>query len=527
MNIMKLYKNLFSGITMLAVVSLTACTGDLNVTPIDPNLSTPNNVLTSESTYNQLLAKCYSGLSVSSPDGASGDPDISGIDGGFGQYLRGLYYLNEFPTDEAVVGWNDQTISDLHKISWSSTDKFVSAMYSRLFYQISLCNEVIRRIKSSGISSNNMTQYLAEARCLRALSYYHAIDIFGNVPYTTEDDAVGGSNPKQISRADLFKWLTETEIPAFINDLPDNPENYRCGKGLAYMIMAKLYLNAKVYSGTAAYDKCADYCSKIVSLGYSLESKANYKQLFGASNDKLQGKGHEIIFSVYQDATNTQNYGGTTFLLYGEIGGKKMKNTDYGTTSDGWGGMTVTPQFADKFTSDDVRNVLFTNGQSKEIKAITTDFAGNGYAFPKFTNLKSDGTYVASEYFCNADFPVFRLADVYLMLAECQVVGGVSVNVNGMTGLQYFNAVRTRAGVSTMASVTANDILDERARELTWECHRRSDLIRFGELTTTKYLWAWKGNTESGTSVDDKYNLFPIPAADLISNTNLKQNEGY
>jgi hypothetical protein len=169
----------------------------------------------------------------------------------------------------------------------------------------------------------------------------------------------------------------------------------------------------------------------------------------------------------------------------------------------------------------------YTNGQSKEIKAITTDFAGNGYAFPKFTNLKSDGTYVASEYFCNADFPVFRLADVYLMLAECQVVGGVSVNVNGMTGLQYFNAVRTRAGVSTMASVTANDILDERARELTWECHRRSDLIRFGELTTTKYLWAWKGNTESGTSVDDKYNLFPIPAADLISNTNLKQNEGY
>ncbi len=521
---MKLYKTLFGAIAFsAAAVSFTACTGDLDVTPIDPNLSTPSSVLTSESAYNQILAKCYVALAVSSPDGSSGTPDIAGIDGGFGQYLRALFNLEELPTDEAVIGWNDQTIKDLHGLTWSTSDVFVTAMYGRLFYQIALCNEIIRQIKASNSSSATMTQYMAEARCLRALSYYHAIDMFGNVPFITDETAVGGANPTQISRADLFKWLTEKEIPDFMESLPDSPENYRCGKGLAYMIMAKLYLNAKVYNGTAAYDKCAEYCQKIINLGYSLESKANYKNLFGASNDQFQGKGHEIIFSVYQDEINTQAYGGTTYLMNTAIGGSMSANS-YGAAG-GWGGLRVTPQFVDKFDSGDVRAMFYTDGQKKEIADVGT--FTNGYAFPKFTNLKTDGTYTDIASFCNADFPVFRLADVYLMLAECQTVGNVAVNVNGHDGLYYFNLVRSRAGVSTKTSITATDILDERARELAWECHRRSDLVRFGKLTTSDYVWAWKGGAASGSAVDTKFNLFPIPSSDINSNSNLTQNAGY
>lgn len=515
---MKLYKNIFRIIAIsTAVVSMSACTGDLDVTPIDPSLSTPNNVLTSEEAYNQLLAKCYVGLAVSSPDGKDGDPDISGIDGGFGQYLRGLYYLEELPTDEAVVGWNDQTVRDLHKIAWSTSDVFVAAMYSRLFYQIALCNEAIRQINASSINSSNMKQYKAEARCLRALSYYHAIDLFGNVPFITDESAIGGENPKQISRADLYTWLVN-EINDFTNDLPDNPVNYRCGKGMAYMILAKLYLNAKVYTGTAAYDKCAECCQKVINLGYTLESTANYKNLFGASNDQYQGKGHEIIFSVYQDETNTQAYGGSTFLMNASIGGGMSPNS-YGAAG-GWGGLRVTPEFVDKFSTSDARYLFYTNGQKKEISDLGT--FTDGYAYPKFTNLKNDGTYKDIASFCNADVPIFRLADTYLMLAECQVVGGISCN-----GIEYFNKVRTRAGVSTMSTVTASDILDERGRELAWECHRRSDLVRFGALTTNTYLWSWKGGTKEGNSVDSKYNLFPIPSSDVNSNSNLKQNTGY
>ena len=121
---------------------------------------------------------------------------------------------------------------------------------------------------------------------------------------------------------------------------------------------------------------------------------------------------------------------------------------------------------------------------------------------------------------------MFRLADVYLMLAECQVVGGVS----GYDGVNLFNQVRNRAGVSSISSPTKQDIIDERGRELVWECHRRSDLVRFNQLTTSDYIWAYKGmNSNIGTAhaVDSKYNLFPLASSDVMSNPNLTQNPGY
>jgi hypothetical protein len=264
-------KNGIYSFAFATAVSLTACTGDLNVTPIDPNLDTPENVLTGTEAYNQMLAKCYSGLSVSSPDGDSGSPDIEGIDGGFGQYLRALFNLQELPTDEAVIGWNDQTLKDLHGLQWTSSDVFVSACYSRIFYQISICNEVIRQIDKSGSNDALMQQYRAEARAIRGLSYLHAIDLFGNVPFTDENSSVGGDNPQQISRSDLFNWMVK-DMEGAAEILPANPEKYRAGKGLCYMILAKLYLNAKIYTGSENYQKCAEYCQKVIDLGYRLES---------------------------------------------------------------------------------------------------------------------------------------------------------------------------------------------------------------------------------------------------------------
>ena len=244
---------------MFAISAMTvSCTGDLDVTPIDPNLDTPENVLTDTEMYNQLLAKCYSGLSVSSADGDSGDPDIEGIDGGFGQYLRALFNLQELPTDEAVIGWNDQTLKDLHGLQWTSSDVFVQACYSRVLYQVSLCNEVMRRIDAAGSNDAKLQQYRAEARALRGLSYLHAIDLFGSVPFTDETSEVPGDNPQQKSRADLFTWL-EKDMKECAEQLPADPEKYRCGKGMVYMILAKLYLNAKVYTGTEKYKECAEY----------------------------------------------------------------------------------------------------------------------------------------------------------------------------------------------------------------------------------------------------------------------------
>ena len=515
-------KNGIYSFAFATAVSLTACTGDLNVTPIDPNLDTPENVLTNTEAYNQVLAKCYSGLAVSSPDGDSGDPDIEGIDGGFGQYLRALFNLQELPTDEAVIGWNDQTLKDLHGLQWTASDVFVSACYSRVFYQISLCNEIIRQIDAAGSNDATMQQYRAEARAIRGLSYLHAIDMFGNVPFTDENSKVGDDNPKQISRSELFNWMVK-DMEETAEILPANPEKYRAGKGMCYMILAKLYLNAAVYTGTANYQKCAEYCQKIIDLGYQLESKDDWWRLFCADNDQYLGIGHELIFSVYQDHVNTQAYGGTTYIINAMVGGK-MAYADYGLGGNGWGGLRVTPQFVDKFENGDQRATFFTTGQNKDIIDIS-DFT-SGYAFTKFTNLKADRSMIdGANSFPDTDFPIFRLADVYLMLAECEVIGGVSCD-----GINKFNEIRTRAGVDPISSPSRIDILNERARELAWECHRRSDLVRFNLLTTGDYLWSHKGmNSNVGTphAVDSKYNLYPLASSDVISNTNLTQNPGY
>ena len=516
-------KNGIYSLALASAVSLTACVGDLDVTPIDPNLDTPENVLTGTEAYNQLLAKCYSALSVSSPDGDSGAPDIKGIDGGFGQYLRALFNMQELTTDEVVIGWNDQTLKDLHGLQWTSSDVFVGACYSRVLYQISICNEVIRRIdKDSNANDAAMQQYRAEARAIRGLSYLHAIDLFGNVPFTDENSEVGGANPEQINRSNLFNWLVK-DMEETAELLPADPEKYRAGKGLAYMILAKLYLNAQVYTGTANYAKCAEYCQKIIDLGYKIESKNDFYKMFCADNDQMLGIGHEIIFSVYQDHINTQAYGGTTYIINAQVGGK-MNPADYGLGGDGWGGIRVTPQFVNKFEDADLRAKFFTEGQTKDIIDVS-DFK-SGYAFTKFTNLKADGSMiVGANSFPDTDFPVFRLGDVYLMLAECQVVGGVNCD-----GIAKFNDIRTRAGVAAIANPTKQDIIDERARELAWECHRRSDLVRFNLFTTGDYLWAHKGmNSNVGTphAVDSKYNLFPLASSDVISNLNLTQNPGY
>jgi len=288
---------------------LASCTKDLNTTPINPTLYTPANAYTTAAGYKQVLAKCYAGLSVSGQQGPSGNPDIAGIDEGFGEYLRAYWYHQELPTDEAVISWNDQTVHNFHSQAWGSGDVFIAAMYYRIFYQVSLCNEFIRESQDSKLDSRGITgqdkincqYYRAEARFLRALSYWHALDLFGNVPFVTENDAISGKFfPPQIKRADLFTYV-ESELKA-IEPLMVNArsnEYGRADKGALWTLLAKLYLNAEVYTGTARYTDCITYCNNIISAGYTLEP--NYQNLFLADNNG----NNEIIFPIEFDGTHT------------------------------------------------------------------------------------------------------------------------------------------------------------------------------------------------------------------------------
>ncbi|MBC8046036.1 MAG: RagB/SusD family nutrient uptake outer membrane protein [Fimbriimonadaceae bacterium] len=512
--------------------TFTSCFKDLDLAPpAGINAATlyedPNN-------YIHVLAKLYSGLALTGNQGPAGNPDILGIDEGFSGYVRVLWNMQELSTDEAKCAWTDLGIPELNTMQWSSTNSFVTAMYYRIFFQIPLCNEFIRessdeKMSDRGFSDADMGKirgYRAEAKFLRALSYYHAMDLFGNVPFITEDDLVGAFFPEQISRANLFTYI-ETELKDLETLLPTPQTNEyaRADRAAAWTVLAKMYLNSEVYTGTERYTDCATYCSKIISEGgYTLEP--NYEHLFMADNHNS----NEIIFPVAFDGMFTQTFGGTTFLTHASIGGDPMSAIDssYFGVQFGWGGNRGTPEFASIFPAEDGRNLFFTDGQTlifsddAELGQFTV-----GWPVAKWRNITSTGEVGsdATGNYVDTDFPMFRLADVYLMYAECAARGFGDAGV----GVGYVNELRERAygdASGNVASITAEEVLDERVRELYWEGYRRTDLIRYG-LFTSGYDWAFKGGSFTGSDVSDHLNLFPLPSSDIVANPNLTQNTGY
>ncbi len=514
-------------------LGLTACTDDLNIQPYVE--ITPEVVFSDFENYKMVLAKLYAGYAVSGQTGPAGQPDISGLDEGFSNYLRLYWGAQELPTDEAVIAWNDGSLPDYSDMDWTPANEFIRAMYNRIFYQISLCNEFIRetsdeQLSSRGITGDNLQQakiFRAEARALRALSYWHALDMFGNVTFVTEEHSVGNFLPEQISREALFDYL-ETELLEMESEVVDARLNEygRVDRAFVWTLLAKLYLNAEVYTGTARYNDVITYTEKVINAGFSLEPV--YGHLFLADNHLSP----EIIFPITSDGTRTTAYGGMTFLVSAPIGGD-MDPQDFGVRG-GWAGLRTTSAIVNLFPDPngdaDSRGTFFTSGQELEINNVF-NFT-DGYPFIKFKNVTSTGQKGSDprEEFPDTDFPMFRLADVYLMYAEAVLRGGA--NGNSATALQYVNALRERAygdnsGNITAGQLTLDFILDERGRELNWEAHRRTDLIRFGKFTSGNYLWPWKGGVKEGREVGAHRTLFPIPTTERDANPNLEQNTGY
>ena len=548
---MKTLKYIIGALVLAA--GLTACVGDLDVKPIDPAMNTADKALVTEEDYFSLLAQCYTGFATSGSYGPNGANNISGIDGGFSQYFRGRYHLNGLTTDEAVCGWNDQTLQDLHGLAWTTTDVFVAAFYYRIFYQISAFNEFIRQANKAAIELPEKARWIAEARTLRAFCWLDAIDNYGSVPFADETAAVGAELPVQISRADLFSYI-ESECLDLIEgsdlyEIGENPYG-RVNKGTAIMILAKLYLNAEVYTGTAKYQECADILANLDGK-YSLHN--NYQELFLADNHKCTD---EIIWAVEQDGNDVQSYGVTNYLIFACTGGD-MDTKEIGISS-GWGGIRTTPEFYKNYSDNDARKLFFTEkeqevvlkrnydaycdeqaeagetsvdpydkwlGEDKKWQQADIDLVSeftHGYGIMKFKNINSDGTKGKADGFVDTDFPVFRYADALLMKAECAKRGAT-----GVDGLAAYNAVRKRAGLSEVSDYTLDNVLQERGCELFMEGWRRSDLVRFGKFTSSSKLWQWKGGVKGGKGVSSHMDLFPIPSNDLNANSNLVQNPGY
>lgn len=512
-----------------ALLSLAAA-GCMDPTVAPKSSVTSANIFNDPNSYRAFLAKIYGGLIVTGQRGPDGNPDIGGIDEGFGEYLRLYWYLQEMPTDEAVIGWNDPGLPDLNTGTWSAANSMVNAMYYRVFYQVMLANEFLRQSTDAKLAERgqndptlitNVHFYRAEARFLRALSYWHGIDMFGNIPLVTEDDPLSATPPAQASRQDIYTFVVN-ELNAIASQLPPKgPSTYaRATPEAAHMLLAKLYLNAGVYTGTPNYSGAVTEAAAVIAGGYTLDP--SFQHNFQADNNTSP----ELVFVAAQDGANTQTWGGMTFLIHAGCGGS-MSASDYGIDFC-WGGYRMKQQAYRLFAAADGRGAFFWTAGQQDSVADRGNFS-HGIAAPKFTNKTSGGADGQQSGMVDTDFPIFRLADAYLIYAEANLRGGGG---NATTALDYFNALRVRAygdstAVLAAGQLTLDTLLAERGRELLFEAHRRTDLVRFGVFSGGAYLWAWKGGSPGGSALDTFRDLYPLPANELIANPNLQQNPGY
>jgi len=535
--------------TILLSLLFVGCT-DLDIVPVDA--STEFEIFKDSEAYKSYLAKLYAAYSQTGQDGPAGDADISIVnDEGFTSYIRAYWKAQELTTDEAVIAWADAGIRDLHEQSWTSENQFVRVLYYRISLIITIANDFLKQSTDEKLATNGISdaaskaviqQYRAEARFLRALAYWHALDLFRNVVLLTD---ITAGFPVQSTPAELFAFIESelAEIEPIIAD-PKTNQYGRADKAAVWMLQAKLYLNAEVYINEPKYTEVITACNKVTSVGYSLNT--DYQSLFLADNNTS----NEIIFALNSDGKNTQNWGNTTFLIHGAMGGFMVDGIVDGTENDaiptpylteeldtygvtaGWAGLRTTRTMVEKFGPDpanpvDPRAIFYTNGQTLDIADIT-EFT-EGIAVPKYKNLTSNGIPGSDLTHADTDYPMFRLADAYLMYAEAVLRGGTGGDM--ATALGYINDLRFRAfgnnsGDVAAADVTLDFILDERVRELYWEATRRVDLIRYARYTDAG-VWPWKGNVAAGQTTEAFRNVFPIPASDLIANPNLVQNPGY
>ena len=514
---------------ILTGMFLSSCVKDLDVTPLTTTTVTSATAWDSDTSADCIVAKIYSTFAIPGQSGPGNDGvDIVGADQGEASFTRSYWNLEELTTDEAKVAWSDEALNGLQYCNWGPANRFIMLNYDRLYITIAYCNEFLNQTTDNKLSVSDsrlkeIHTLRAEVRTLRALSYYILLNFYGNVPFTDENSGIGAYLPEQKDRSFLFSWV-ENELKSVIdsNELPTkSAANYgTVNKYVAEMILANLYMNAEVYNQGSHYDEAASVLEDIIDNGgYSLEG--NYAYNFQADNNLSP----EIIFPIVYDGIYAQSYGGTLYLTAGAYDADMNPGADLGIAGS-WDGIRAPQDLSQIFESGDSRAMFFKTDREQVI-ADNNNFK-QGWSVVKYTNLKRDGSKASSADFPDTDFPFYRLADAYLLYVEASLHGsGDKAKAVGL-----YNQIQERAfgdkshNIGSLSEITLDQLLEERSRELYWEGHRRTDLIRFGKYLTKS--WAFKGGNANGISnIDSKYLLFPLPSTDVSANSNLKQNEGF
>jgi len=474
-------------------------------------------------------------------------------------YAITYWRMQELSTDEAILPARDGNFDDggqyrqMHYHTWTYDHPYVNAIWQWGFGGgITNCNRLIKVISSAKLDSTKKVAFTTEIRAMRALYYFFMMDTYGNVPIYTEYNV--NTQPATQTRAKVFEFI-ESELKAVLPQLPSKTnnsadKNLQYGhptKGMAYALLAKMYLNAGVYTGTTRYPDAVAMCDSVQSNpNYFLDAK--FRDIFLPSNGPQI---NETIFAVPYDQQIPGNqftrfgffyylasaYGmnvglsiamSTTHEFYNRFnlaGDARTKTWLVGPQyyPDGNGGFTNQPVYYPNTTTQivitpdlilvppkpmDLGNTITT--QSEGIRSIKYY---PDVAITQATRLNGN------------DVPVFRLADVYLMKAEAILRGAPATTVNGVLQTQDWlvTQLRNRAGAPPAVGVTLDTVLDERARELSWEGWRRNDLIRYGQFEVDYPL----ANDPLSMNKDVSRRLYPIPINEIKLNTNLLQNDGY
>lgn len=541
-----------TSIICFLMIGFTAC---LDLEPIDKNSTTGFN-------QDAVFAKCYASLALSGQTGATGNGDVDDIDEGQSSFYRITWYVNEFPTEEGWWIWaNDPGHKDMLTHNWNGDNILVKGLYYRLNINIRFCNHFLNR--TEGKTDEVTVQQRAEVRFLRALYSWYLLDMFKLIPFNAKESS---ELPEFVERPKMYEWL-EGELEAAITDLPAKRINqYRVDKYAAWLLLARLYLNAEVYTGTPAWDKAQMAAEEALKGPYKLHTNSittsegwyysAYQQLFMGDN-RSNGAQDEALLLIYQDGAFSRSYSGQMIIAATRDNGFVKWGSDAN-----WKCFRTSPEFVYKFVKGGKEQADTIKANEYEMPKILGDdrailcsayadkkFSIDGgmgvedagwlkcWAAPKFTNVYSKSKSPAdSEQYCSdkswpdVNIPLIRLAEAYMIQAEALYRQGKAAEALDIIN----NVIRKRANAEPLAKLDEKTLCDEWCREFFQEGRRRSDLVRFGMFAgeqADKLSYTWEGrNGQSSTagykSMEEKFNWFPIPNDDKASNTNYKKTQG-